>query len=182
MQGRCPGAFIACNPEASPDNIVCVSGRNAMENCPILDFEIRKKTDVPQWCQENAGDGLSKTVNRRLQIDGDDNTGIPSGEAVDVETAEAACERIDDFSSNWTSVELNDELVIRYTKQGDGLPLTTFRLESDQPCMDSGTQISSPKFSLELQGTASCSEVEETGLKKDPRYKEHSMYDTSRNG
>ena len=63
-----------------------------------------------------------------------------------------------DFTSDWTSVELNDELIIRYTKRGNSLPLTTFALESGPPCMDSGAQLAEAVFSLELNGVSECTE------------------------
>ena len=39
---------------------------------------------------------------------------------------------------DWTSIVLSNNLLIRYTKKADKLPVTTFGIDIDEPCMDSG--------------------------------------------
>jgi len=70
----------------------------------------------------------------------------------------------------WYSVELNNELVIRYTKRGDKLPITTFSVDSGTPCMDSDSQVSSQFHDLELSRATECPLEPVTGQVFDPRY------------
>ena len=53
MQGECPGDYQPCNAGMTPDNIVCMPSRDTVDElikeCPILDFEIRKKSEFPNW-------------------------------------------------------------------------------------------------------------------------------------
>jgi hypothetical protein len=38
--------------------------------------------------------------------------------------------------SDWSSAELSEELVIMYQKKADSLPVTTFAVTLEEPCMD----------------------------------------------
>ena len=57
MQGECPSEYKPCNSGMKPDNIVCMpiddNDAELIKECPILDFEIRKKSEFPNW-QANA--------------------------------------------------------------------------------------------------------------------------------
>ena len=77
---------------------------------------------------------------------------------------------VEDDEKRWTSVELNDELIIRYTKQGDKLPLSTFEVTSGIPCMDSDSQVSSAFYPIELNRAGFCPLEEVTNETYDPRY------------
>ena len=56
-------------------------------------------------------------------------------------------------SLKWTSVEYHDEYIIRYTKQGDKLPLSTFAFTVGEPCMHNMYQVSSYYYPTEIQRT-----------------------------
>ena len=67
-------------------------------------------------------------------------------------------------------MELNDDLIIRFTKQGDILPLSTFEVSVSEPCMDSDSQVSSSFYPIELNRAVSCPLEKMTGETFDPRY------------
>ena len=55
MTGKCPYNYEACQTNIGVDNIVCVEKnpfRTIKERCPIVELEILKKTDHPEWVTE----------------------------------------------------------------------------------------------------------------------------------
>ena len=63
--------------------------------------------------------------------------------------------------------------LIRYTKKGDKLPITTFTLDNGIPCMDSDSQVSSFLHVLEFNRAEECPMEKITGQFYDPRYQVH---------
>ena len=51
MEGKCPSGYQPCNSDITPDNIVCMPEKDLdiVRDCPILDLEIRKKSEFPDW-------------------------------------------------------------------------------------------------------------------------------------
>ena len=70
----------------------------------------------------------------------------------------------------YVTVELNDDLIIMYSKQGDKLPLTTFSMSAGSPCMDSDSVVSSNFYPIELNRASNCPLEQTTGETYDPRY------------
>ena len=56
----------------------------------------------------------------------------------------------------WNVIELNDEYFLAYSKQGDSLPITTFGVDIDKPCIISSYQVSSHYNDLELNTATEC--------------------------
>lgn len=63
---------------------------------------------------------------------------------------------LDPALADWQAVNFDSRYEIRYTKQGDQLPVTTLKLSVGEPCMDSKTQVSSNFSSLEVSQTTEC--------------------------
>lgn len=61
-------------------------------------------------------------------------------------------------------------MIIRFTKEGDRLPLSTFEVSSGKSCMDSDSQVSINFFPVELQRASECPLEKTTNMKNDPRY------------
>ena len=68
-------------------------------------------------------------------------------------------------------VELDDLLLIKFTKLGDKLPLTTFQMSTNKACMDSDSQVSSHYYPIELNKATSCPLEPTTAMIVDPRYR-----------
>lgn len=58
--------------------------------------------------------------------------------------------------SDWTSIKLDENVLIRYSKKVDALPVTTFGLDIGSPCMDSGAQVNPFYYALELNKYKEC--------------------------
>ena len=93
VTNECPQGFRPCNPNASPDNIICMEesanenletkakqGTSFFSRCPINEIQIRAKTSVPDW--------KSEVVDRDIDFD--------------------------KGTDHWMSLELSDNLIIRY--------------------------------------------------------------------
>ncbi len=58
--------------------------------------------------------------------------------------------------SDWTSLELSEDLVIMYQKKADSLPLTSFDVSLRRPCFNPGEQANSLALPVELNSKATC--------------------------
>ena len=103
LDGQCPYGYTACDESASVDNKACVDvsgysnpARGLHEYCPIVELKIERKEDYPGWESEVGEWNFEET---------DTSPGETNG---------------------WVSVELNDELIIRYKKTGDKLPISSW--------------------------------------------------------
>ena len=61
-------------------------------------------------------------------------------------------------------------MLIRYTKKADKLPVTTFGIDIDKPCMDSGAQVNPFYHTLELNKYDACPIERVNNLQTDPRF------------
>ena len=58
LDGNCPEGYLACDPDQTPDNMVCLPVRSSVDQnefikrCPIVDMEILKKSEHPAWVFE----------------------------------------------------------------------------------------------------------------------------------
>lgn len=58
--------------------------------------------------------------------------------------------------TDWKSIELDEETLIRFSKKFDALPVVTYGLDFKEPCIDDRTQINAYSHKLELQKNTTC--------------------------
>lgn len=91
-------------------------------------------------------------------------------------TCEIYCEEVHPrapFFSEWVSVELDENLIIRYSKRQNSLPVTTFGIDIGKPCMDSGSQVHVNAYPTELSKATSCPLEPVNDVTVDPRFTIH---------
>ena len=78
-------------------------------------------------------------------------------------------QEIDNYASEWTSVELDEKHIIRYTKRANKLPISSWLVSYDKPCMDGSTR-SENQYVTETNQLYNCDVELLSGIENDPRY------------
>ena len=68
-------------------------------------------------------------------------------------------------------MELDEELLIAYTKQEDKLPLINFQMSAGLACMDGSALVSPWRYITEMKQYDTCPQEVTTGQIHDPRYR-----------
>lgn len=141
LQGQCREGYQPCNKQTRPDYTVCME-QKADEN------EFWRGCPIVDMMIALKKDVPSWPEER---FDKPNTSDSPTG-------------------VRWVSYDYDDELIIRFTKEGDKLPLSTFEVSSGDACMDSHSIVSRYIYPLELVTATSCPLEQTTGREVDPRY------------
>ena len=184
---KCPGVYVPCSNETSPEHTICVHPENMEEHCPITFIDVVYE---PEQLAINESDTtLNSTIPANTTIN-DNNTIAEAGNSTisDENTTTQVNATIIEISEKSTDVnetiseaEVSASLIYAnnmkfvFDKHTDSLPITRTLVDSGLPCLNSpGFIMPSSGYEtidVELDVYTNCGENSPEGKVLDDRYK-----------